>query len=154
MPSEDRYAFDPDFERAVVALCCERPRFYGRIGVALNPEFLRSPEAQLILKAAQSCARTSGRGPSSSLIVVQRIRTWVDDGKLTLADAHDAAEYLDAAEDKGLPPEDDVADEIAPLLRTRAQEELVRTALDSHGKGQSLDFFEKIKKQADRGARI
>lgn len=153
MASEDRYSFDPEFERAAIALCCSRPRFYGRIGVALNPEFLDAPEAELILKAAQAIARVNGRGPSSNLIVIQRIRRWVDDGKVTLEQARDAVNYLDDAEDKGLPPEDDVADEIAPVLRTRAQEELVRTALDNHGKSNPA-FFEKVRKAADKGERI
>jgi hypothetical protein len=133
------YWLDPGFERAVVTLACCRPRFYGRIGHALDPSCLTLPEAKLALEAALAVGKALGRGPESCLIVLQRIRRWMDEGRSTLEEAQAVSDMFDAAEDAGLPTEEAAVQELAPLLRKRIQGDAVRAAMDDYAKGDA-DF--------------
>ena len=55
----DPYNFDPQFERALVALSCISRRFYGRVGHAVQPDSLGAAPAQLALRAAQAVAHAA-----------------------------------------------------------------------------------------------
>lgn len=139
MAGQETYGFDPAFERAVVALCCCRPRFFGRIGRELNAKMIVNPVSKLALEAVQAIGRDLGRGPSSSVLVIQRLRRWMEEGKVTIEQLRAVGGLLDDADDLGLPPEDETADEVAPLLKRRAQAEVVTLAINEYQKRGDFD---------------
>ena len=47
------YWMNPRFESAVVYLCCTSPRFWARVGHALDPECLNIPEGRQALRAVR-----------------------------------------------------------------------------------------------------
>lgn len=138
----ESYGLTPEFERAAVVLVCRSLALYSRIGSALEPASLSSPIAQLLLKAAQEFAKDVGKGPGSSLVVLQRLCRWRDDGKLTQAKVEEASDYFDAAEDAGLPSEEAVATELAPILQKRARQSAIKLALEDFSKGGDLSKVE------------
>lgn len=135
----DPYWFDPGFERAVVTLCCCRPRFHGRIGHALDPECLELAEAKLALRAAHAVAKGAGRGPDNLVIVLQRLRQWMGDGRVTLEEIQAVADLFDEAESARLPTEEAAVAELAPVLRKRLQGDLVRMAMEEYAAGGGQD---------------
>jgi KaiC/GvpD/RAD55 family RecA-like ATPase len=132
--TKEPYAFDPDFERAVVTLCALKTRFWSRIGYALDPECMGLPGSKLTLQTCALIAREVGHGPGNLLIIVQRFRRMMADGKMTLADIVQISAMFDDAEDFGLPNEDDVVAELAPMLRRRMQSTAVVAAHDEYAK--------------------
>ena len=144
------YNLDPRFEAAVVTLACSKPRFYGRVGHALESEALASDASKLAVRAAQDIARTNGSGPQSALLVVQRCRRWMVDGKVTLEQVRAVADLFDDAEDRGLPNEDAVIAELAPVLAQRIRDVAVRAAIDSFGKGGDLAKVVELETKATR----
>ena len=95
------YGFTPDFERALIYLCCCNRDVYSRIGSQLDPKALVDATGVRLIKAAQAIAEDLGEGPSSLMTVVQRLKAWREDGKITHEQIREASEYLDAAEDAG-----------------------------------------------------
>jgi len=130
----ESYGLDPAFERMVVALACSRPRFYGRIGRAMEPEALAAPGAQLALQAAHAIAQDSGHGPESSVLVMQRLKRWMQDGRVTQEQITGVFDLLEQADETGLAPEDAVVDELTPLLQRRVQSQAVEAAMDEYAK--------------------
>ena len=52
--TDDPYAMDAAFERAVVTLACCRPKFFGRTAFEVNPALLSSETAKLAMEAARA----------------------------------------------------------------------------------------------------
>jgi len=129
------YGLMPEFERAVVYLCCTNRDVYARIGVHLDSKAITDKSGVQLLKAAQAIASEVGEGPTSALAVIQRLRAWREDGKVTFEQVQAANEYLDAAEDAGLPTPEEVITELASLLKKRARREKTKKALDVMAKG-------------------
>lgn len=129
----ESYGLDPAFERAAVTLACTKPRFFGRIGHALDPDALGAPAAKLAVQAAQAIATDTGNGPASTILVVQRLRRWMSEGRCTLEAIEEVGDLFDLAEDAGLPGEDAVVAELTPVLQRRMQHDAVRAALDDFG---------------------
>jgi DnaB-like helicase C terminal domain len=144
------YRLDPGFEKAVVFMCATRPRFWGRIGYALEPECLGAPEAKLIVETIRPMAKESGSGPDRALLVLQRLRRRMDDGRVTQEQIVAAGDYLDAAEDAGVPREDDVVNELAPVLKRRLKTEAVRVAMEDYAKDSNFQRTTKILAEANR----
>lgn len=129
------YNLAPAFERAVVYYACSKPRFYGRVAYAVDPDLLTADPAKLLMKAAQAVAKDqNGKGPAASNVVVQRIRRWVDEGQILYEDLDAAGRLLDDAEDFGLPPMDDVITELAPVVRRRVQWQALQKGYDEFAK--------------------
>ena len=128
---EERYNLDPGFERAVTTLACTRPSFYGRVGHAVTYDRLTDPACRLAFQAAHAIAQDGGgQGPASSIIVMQRLRRWVNDGKVTLEQVQAVADMMDGAEDSGLPTEDAAVAELTPVLRHQIETEVVRATVE------------------------
>lgn len=128
---KDPYPITLDFERALVTLCCSKPRVFARVGTELDPDCLSEPASRLAMRAARVVFTETGKGPSGALLVLQRLRRWMDDGKNTEDDLLGVSDLFDAAEDAGLPPDDDVVREFAPLLQARLQKESVLEAISA-----------------------
>ncbi len=128
----DPYAFTPDFERAVVALSCTHARFFGRVGRHLDPEAMTTEAGKLAVEAAQDIARDTGQGPASALIVVQRLRRWVDEGKVRRDEVDAVDDMVADAEDAGLPSDEAVISEMVPMLKRRKQNDVVKLAMSDY----------------------
>jgi replicative DNA helicase len=81
---------------------------------------------------------------------VQRLRRWVNDGKVTFEQVAAVAEMFDDVEDRGLPNEDDVSAELTPVIQRRMRDEAVKAAIDSYGKGDDLHRAVEIESRASR----
>lgn len=145
----ESYGFSIQFEKALAVLCCSRPKFWGRIGTTLDPDALKDEASKLAITAVKAIAVDLGRGPSSSLIVVQRLRRWMDDGKVTLEQIRLVGELLEDMEDN-LPPEDEVISEVTPVLKRRAQQQAVRMAIKESARGDDLSEVAAAIERADR----
>ena len=143
------YFFDPKFERALALLACRSTRFWGRVGKDVDPDALGCDAAKLALRAAKSVAQDNGRGPGNLIVALQRLRSWVEDGKLAPEDVEAVSDYFDAAEDAGVPPEDDVVAELAKLLKKRMKGEIARQAAADYAAGNDFGETKKIIARAD-----
>lgn len=126
------YNFDPAFERAVLFLCCSCPQFWGKVGHALDPESMGLPESKLVLQAVRAIAKELGKGPSRPLLVIQRLRRWMGEGKVTADQIQAVAALIDDAEE-GEPPEHEaLANELVPILRRRMERKALDAALTQY----------------------
>lgn len=122
------YGLEPVFERKVILFTCGSTKFYGSVGHAVSPELLQaSPGAKLAVEAAHAIAKEFGHGPESVVIVLQRLRRWMGEGKLTLEQYREAQHLFDVAEDEGELSEQSVLEELVPILQRRAQSEVMVT---------------------------
>lgn len=138
------YNLDPSFERAVCGLICRSPKFYGRIGYALDASALSGDAARLVVEAAQAIAREIGHGPEDGVLVAQRLRRWMHEGRVSYEQIVEVVDLLDAADDTPV-PEDSVVAELAPILKRRLEAEAVRDAMSEYSKRGDLDrVVEKI----------
>jgi len=136
--SADVYPFTAEYEQQVVALCCHSRDFYSRIGAHLDPKSLKAADAVNLLKACKAIAEASGEGPSSATTVIQKLRTWREQGKIKYEDVLSAVDYLDAAEDAGLLDLEEVVTEVAALLKARGTKDLARKVIDATRKATDL----------------
>lgn len=126
----DPYGLAPAFEAQAVTAACAQPRFYGRLGHALDPDCLGAAPAKLALQAAHAIARDLGHGPSTPLHVLQRLRRWVAEGKVTLEQVRGVGDMFDAAEDDPQQVgEEALVAELAPLLAKRIRADAVRAGI-------------------------
>lgn len=145
----DPYGLTPEFERALVALLCSRPRFYGMVGRELDAECMVAPAAQLAVTACQEIAKGTGGGPGSPLIVIQHLRLKYDEGAVTRDEIDAVDDMIAEAEDAGLPPEDDVLAGVVPILKRRMQLAAIRLAHKEYGKRHDMDKIVTMLERAD-----
>lgn len=149
----ETYQFSPEFERAVTYLSCCRARFYGRVGAYLDDDAMPSAPAKLAIRAARAIAKDNGTGPDSSILVIQRLHRWRHEGQVTHEEILAVNDLFDAAEDSGLPDEEQVIKELAPMLRRRMESVAVKTAMDEYAKrGDFTKVVNIINKAAAIGA--
>lgn len=141
--AQEPYDLAPSFERAVVMLACSHPKFYGIIGHALLPELLEAPASSLAMQAAHAINAETNKGPSSCSTVLQRLRSWNNEGRVKFSDLEDVLDLFDGAEDAGLPDVEEAIAELRPIVQQRAGEEAVRQAI----KAQTVGDFESIGKE-------
>lgn len=132
--SAEPYNLDPIFERAVLTMCCTNPRFWGRIGHALEPKMLGLPQAKVVIETVRAIAAETGRGPKDALIVIQRLSRKKDEGKITVQEVLDISNLIDEAEEAGLPDEELVVNELVPVIQRRIQSAAVLNAHDEFAK--------------------
>lgn len=148
------YNLDPRVERHVVTLCCSRMTFYGRIGTNLDPELLRDESAQHALRAAHSIAHDLGHGPKNPLLVLQRLRRLMDDGRITLEAIRKVADMFDTCEDEGLLDEESLASELTPMLQQRLRDDAVQAAIESFGRKGDLSRAMALEEKAMRVGQV
>jgi replicative DNA helicase len=137
------------FERAAVVLACTVPSFYGRAGHQIDPETLQDSACKLAMTAAHQLAREVGRGPGGVDVVLQRLRRWNGEGKITL-DAYDAARdlFIDA------PPADPNAvmvELVAQLQRKLRREAAYSAASEMANRGDMSATAEIIERAKNLG---
>ncbi len=133
------YLLDSKFERGAITLACCCPSFYGRIGHLLDPQLLADERGRRALEAAKHIYRELGTGPSSLLIVMQKLKSYERSGRLTLEQISATNDYMDEAVDAVLPKEEEAVAMIAPILANRLNEQGIRTAMSQFGQKLSLE---------------
>ena len=131
-PKKELYQFTRDFETQVAYLTCTSKSFFGRIGHALDPDSFAQEAAQMAVRAAQQIATDLGHGPGDSVLVLQRVRRWMDDGKLKNAQLISVSDLLDAAEDAGVMQEEAAVTEVTPILKHRVRATIVEKAMSEY----------------------
>lgn len=136
--AEQPYYFDPDFENALTWKCITSPGFFGRIGVHIDPDLLGQPHAKLLVRAAHIVNTTTGRGPASATIAIQRLSALSNDGKLALPDLAAVKAWVAKYKndpDSAAVDEDSIVQEVVPLLQKRMKHAAARLMFDRVGKG-------------------
>jgi hypothetical protein len=144
------YPFADEMERALATLLASRPKLYARLGAALDPKGFSVPVAKLALEAIRAIAHDSGRGPDHTVLVIQRLKRWMADGRITQDDINEVVDMFDAAEDSGLPSEEAVISEVAPILQRRAQRDAIESALADYQKRQDPTHAFQLLEKAQR----
>lgn len=147
----DGYALTEDYQQAVAYYCATSPAFFGRIGHAIDPSKIEHAPAKLTIEASRAIYLERGRGPDSSRSVVQRIRRWVEDGRVRFDDLLLVNDLFDALEeDAKRPSEDEVLAEVVPILRRVMQQEAAISATEDYAKGsdftRTISIVEKAKR--------
>lgn len=152
MSDLEGYGLEPKFEVVVLHYCCSRPSFWKRVGGELDPKRMGHELAPFILAACRLITKETGRPPSSPLLVVQRAARWNAEGKVKKEVVAAISDLFDAAEDIGLPPEDEVVAELVPVVRRRIHSEAVMKAHDEFAKrGDFSDVVSTIRKASTLG---
>jgi hypothetical protein len=144
------YGLEPSFERAIVVLSCSRSKFYGRIGHELEPDALELPAAKVAMQAAHTIKAEMGHGPDTSVVLMQRLHSWMRSGKLALEQVHAVSDMFDDAEDAGLPGEEAAVNELRPVLAARLRRQAVREAMMAHGQQKDLSSVVALEDRAKR----
>ena len=155
MSAVRKYAFSEAFESGVILALASSPRFFEAIGHALDHERMPSEAGKLVVKAAKECAQSHGGVPPSGLIVVQRVRSYVEDGRVTLEKFRTVETALALAADLGAADDvDALIAEATPIVQRVAQQEAVEATLGEFAKGlDSVAVSERFEKIASLGQR-
>lgn len=78
-----KYATIPSFERLSICALSVSQKLYNRLGEHIDPAQLNDPAAELLLRAVRSVTQGTGGKLPSSVVLLQAIRNWVDEGKIT-----------------------------------------------------------------------
>ena len=113
------YGFDKGLEQAIAFYTCTSPQFYGRVGTHIEVDALSLETSRLLVQAAHVMAKERGKGPDSSVLVLQRLNRWMDDGKIDENQVLDCQDLLDDATREGLPSEGSLIDELVPVFKKR-----------------------------------
>lgn len=148
---DDGYGLSEAFERAVIYSCCARPSFWKRVGGSLDPKRMHHPLAQILLAACRVVAAETGRPPTSSIVVVQRVSRWHREGKLKFEVVSACADFFDAAEEAGLPAEEDLVAELVPVVRRKMHSEAVIAAHDEFAR---RGDFKSVSDALDKASRL
>lgn len=145
-----KYGITESFETILVYHLCSNPRLFGRVGGFIEHDAMVTDAGKLAVMACKAIAADVGHGPDGSILVMQRLRRWRDEGKVTQEEILSVLNKLEAAEDMTIPSADAVAAEVSPLLRRRMQNKAVKTAMEEYAKNQDLSKTTKMLEQARR----
>lgn len=119
--SIDPYPFAPQFEHAFVVALCGSAKLYALVGTAIEVDALSGDKfgpPQLLTRACNAIFKEIGRGPDSHVVVMQRIRSWHDDGLISMDQTNAAVDYL-TGYDGELPETETLANEVARVIKQR-----------------------------------
>jgi archaellum biogenesis ATPase FlaH len=128
-PTKELYGLATAFESALVFYLCSSTKTYARIGQYVEADCLAQEPARLAIAAVRQMAFDTQEGPGSVTLVIQRLKRWQADGKITNKDVVSVHDFLSDAEDAGLPDEEKLIAEISPILKRRAEREVLEAGL-------------------------
>jgi hypothetical protein len=145
----DPYGLEPDFERFVVYYAVRSPRFWSLAGHAIEPLSLEIAGAALAVEASRQLAKELGHGPDAPVLVLQRLRRGVYDGKVTQEMVQEVVDLLDYVDDEfDRPPEmESVVAELLPVLKRRMQSQAIILA---HGEFAKRGDFTSVRAAFDK----
>jgi len=139
------YPLSVEFQRVVAAMLVCRPALYGVVGHAIEVARLSDPVAVLTVRAVQAYAKDLGRGPSSYIMVAQRLHRWMHEGTTTYEEIGQFADLIDDYADKvHVMPDDEVLVELVPLLQRIRHGETALAAIQAYQKNEG---FEEIRER-------
>lgn len=144
------YGLTAEYERALVYLVCTDREVYSRIGALLDPKAIADADCGRMLKAAQAIAEDLGEGPSSYLTVIQRLKTWREEGKATHEHVLAAVDFFDEMSGAKLPAANEVVAEVASILKRRALQESTQKAIKAMAGQGDMASVAKAMLQAER----
>jgi KaiC/GvpD/RAD55 family RecA-like ATPase len=147
----DPYGLDPLFEKVVLWYCSTSPQFWGLVGHAVDPKALEVANGMLLLETVRQLARELGRGPSSTLIVIQRLRRRVHEGKVTVEQVKAVAALYDEVEDASALEVGSVVNELLPVIKRRMQSQAI---LLSHAEFAKKGDFASVRDLLEKQARL
>jgi len=145
------YGLDPDFERDMVVSLCRKPKLYNRIGNYIEPSALKDDVALRLMQTAQVIANETGSGPSSDVIVIQRLNRMREEGSVSQEEINACLDFFDEFDDNEEQPNlEQIANEIIPILKRRKQREALEVAIDSFGKRKDISQSVETLQRVDR----
>lgn len=147
------YGLEPGFERALVTALASSPSLYRRVGHGIDPDMLDQQPCVHAMRAIRAIATDTGRGPESSVLVAQRLRRWYQEGQITHEDVGAAVDVFDAAEDAGIPSEESIVQEVAPILRELLQRDAAHAAATAYQK-KGEGAWQKVQSLVSKAERI
>ena len=135
----EKYGITPEFENLIAYLSCCQQRFYGRIGHAIDIDALSQEPARWAMQAAHAIAKDTGVGPDGMLVVLQRLRRWQYEGKVTVEQIADVDTMLGNVEDAVPPSYESVIVELVPIIRRRMEHSAIKAAMDDYAKKGDYD---------------
>lgn len=145
------YGLDPDFERDMVVSLCRKPKLYNRIGNYIEPSALTDDVALRLMQTAQVIANETGSGPSSDVIVIQRLNRMREEGSVSQEEINACLDFFDEFDDNEEQPNlEQIANEIIPILKRRKQREALDNALDGFGKRKDISYAVETLQRVDR----
>ena len=136
------YEFDKGFEQAICFYMVNNAEFYGRIGMHLEAGAFADPSAKILVQTVLLLGQQK-RVLGNEQIVMQRLSTLRDDGKVDDNQILDCYDFLQEAEDSGLPAMQDMILELAPIIKARLHREAA--SLATKLVGANNDDFDDVK---------
>ncbi len=144
------YQFAEAFERALVYLVCVHKRFFDAVGTYFEAKLLSGRTPSLLMEAAQLTYAKLGHPPQDRDLVMETIATLIRDGRATHEEMAACKDYLDCAEDLGVPAWEDVRTAAIPTLARRLELEILRESRDSYSKRTGQKQLQRLLKKMER----
>ena len=131
-----KYPFDPSFERLLASTLAGCRGFADRFAGELDPDLINDETVALALRAVRAILSRNGHAPEHPALVIQQIRAWMDDGKISHDKLTAVADLL-----TDIPPgkEDDVASMVIEPLKQVAKEHAVKSAIAALSKPTGME---------------
>jgi hypothetical protein len=149
---KDPYGFTNAFERAFVTMLCTRPRIWALLGEWVDGACFKFDASRHALQAARLVHTSTGHGPDSNLILMQRLNALVNDGKLARDEMLAVLEMTYRAAEAGFPSDEALLGEVAPMLRLRARQSALDEGLKQLRAAKDDDT--KIRDRLERASKI
>lgn len=149
------YPLTLDFQRLFAWYLARDRALWGAVGTQVQPDAFSDRVAALSASATRAVAEDLGHGPGSSVLVLQRLRRWVDDGTHTEAELQAVAGAFESFNDRldtgeTLPDAEAIRAEVVPLLRARAKSEAAFKVSELAAQGADLSLAVPMIEAADR----
>ena len=125
----DSYNFHPQFEQAVLYYLCSEKKFFHLYHKYIQADLLQTESAKLALSAAKSIYKDISDAPGSTTMVLQRVKSKVISGDVTVDAYNELSFYLD-----DVPNISDwraVGSELTPTLKESLRHAAVLKAIES-----------------------
>ena len=133
MAANVKYALSPLVEYQLVYATSTQPRFFQKVGYAIEASKLPTEAAGLLISAAQQLSQTA---PVKDFAhPAQLIRQWVQQGKYTNDQLNAAIDYAILAEDLAHSDLDILTSLVVPLVKRSRHKDAVEGIISDFGKG-------------------
>lgn len=144
------YGLDPMFEVIVAELASSRPSFWGRIGHEIDPDRFTHKGAKLVLRACKA-ASAEGAPPAHPAVVLQRVRSWLEAGKVDATEYKEVKYICEAAiEDAAAYNEESIIKELAGPIKRVLEKTALESGFSAWGRRAELDQTERLLERAKR----
>lgn len=151
MSTKIPYGFSTEIEQQLACRLSKDPKLCGSLLGALDIERIQDSTAALVLRCVWTINKELGHGPSAYATVTQRLLRLNTEGSLT-AEQLNLVQEMFADVDTHTPPEAEFLNEVVPIIRRRAQGDIVGEMALAHGnKADVLSLSTKLQQTAGIG---